>query len=292
MGGEYMKPLTRGVVALALVMVLAVVAAYGTDWAKAKDKSPGASGTASAADTTAAASAATSASSEERCGPLGDGRRVPIATSKLLVEYNATDGDLGVHGAFDDDGWSKLCVYDPNGDLILKVGPQSQLKDLTMAGIFFESREPPLKEFTFRDLKDSFPEGRYEVRGRTFDGKRLVGDALFTHDIPKKPRITAPAKDEQVDPNDLNVRWKGVTETTDGNPVDITGYEVIVTKEVKREDPHGFSKPIYDVHVPPDHNSLSVPAEFLEPNTEYELEVLALEKSDNRTINVRFFTTP
>ncbi len=284
MRAEYIKPLTCGVLALALAMVLAVVAAYGgTDSAKAKDKSPGTSGT---------ASAAASASGEARCGPLGDGKRVPIATSKLLVEYNATDGDLGVHGAFDDDGWSKLCVYDPNGDLILKVRPQSQLKDLTMAGIFFESREPPLKEFTFRDLNDRFPEGRYEVRGRTFDGKRLVGDALFTHDIPKKPRITAPAKDEQVDPNDLTVRWKDVTETTDGNPLDITGYEVIVTKEVKREDPHGFSKPIYDVHLPPDRNSLSVPAEFLEPNTEYELEVLALEKSGNQTINVRFFTTP
>jgi hypothetical protein len=230
--------------------------------------------------------------SDVRCGPLGDGKRVPIATSKLLVEYNATDGDLGVHGAFDDDGWSKLCVYDPSGRLILKVGPQSQLKDLTMAGIFFESREPPLDEFTFKNLKNRFPEGRYKVRGRTFDGKRLVGHAKFTHDIPKEPNVTAPADDQEVDPNDLTVTWEDVSQTVDGDPVHITGYEVIVTKEQKNEDPHGFSKPIYDVHLPPDRNSLSVPPEFLEPDTKYELEVLALEKSGNQTISVSFFTTP
>ena len=230
--------------------------------------------------------------SRPSCGPLGHGKKVRIATSKLLVEYNATDGDLGVHGAFDDDGWSKLCVFDPSGRLILKVRPQSQLRDLTMAGIFFESREPPLDEFTFQDLKNKFPEGRYKVRGRSFDGKRLVGAAKFTHDIPKRPLVTAPADGQEVDPNDLTVTWADVTQTVDGHPVDITGYEVIVTKEQKKDDPHGFSKPIYDVHLPPDRNSLSVPPEFLEPGTEYELEVLALEKSGNQTISVSFFTTP
>ncbi len=76
----------------------------------------------------------------------------------------------------------------------------------------------------------------------------------------------------------------------DGGPVDITGYEVIVTKE-DFNDPHGFSKPIYDVHVLPTVNSLSVPVEFLEPGTVYELEVLALEVSGNQTISVGFFQT-
>jgi hypothetical protein len=72
--------------------------------------------------------------------------------------------------------------------------------------------------------------------------------------------------------------------------VNITGYEVIVTKEVE-DDPHGFSRPTYDVHVPPIVNSLSVPAEFLEADTVYELEVLALEVSGNQTISVGFFKT-
>jgi hypothetical protein len=233
---------------------------------------------------------AAQAQRSDPCRGLGKGRTVPIAAAKLIVEYNATDDDLGVHGAFDSSGWRKLCVYDPRGRPVLEVGPRSQLADLTMGAIFFESREPPVDRFGFEELKARFPEGRYRVRGATFDGKRLVGHATFSHDVPKEPRITAPRDGARVDPASLRVTWDDVTETVDGDPVRITGYEVIVTKEQK-DDPHGFSRPVYDVHLPPDRNSLSVPAEFLERRGEYELEVLALERSGNQTISVRFFRT-
>jgi len=221
----------------------------------------------------------------------------PIATAKLIIEYNSTDEDLGVHGAFDDHGWSELCVFDPSGRPIVVVDPRRQLNDLTMAGIFFESREPPLSEFSMAELAAAFPEGRYEVRGRSFDGTTLRGRALFTHDVPAPPTITSPEIADDPDQtgtpvprDDLVVGWDGVTETTTGDPVTITGYEVIITKEVE-DDPHGFSRPTYDVHVPATQNRLSVPAEFLEPDTVYELEVLALERSGNQTISVGFFVT-
>lgn len=81
-----------------------------------------------------------------------------------------------------------------------------------------------------------------------------------------------------------------MTQTTEGGPVTITGYEVIITKEVE-DDPNGYSRPTFDVHVPPSANSLSVPVEFLEPGTVYEIEVLALEVSGNQTITVGFFMT-
>lgn len=224
--------------------------------------------------------------------------RQRIAAAKLIVEYNFTDGDIGVHGAFDDDGWKTICVFDPSGHPVLVVGPRGQLRDLAMAGIFFESREPPTSEFSFADLKAAFPEGRYAVRGRTYDGAFLVGKALFTHDVPAPPTITAPdlyagpngAERHPVSRNGLVVTWDPVTETTDGGPVDITGYEVIVTKE-EHDDPHGFSRPIYDVHVPPGTTRLPVPTRFLEAGTVYELEVLALEVSGNQTISVGFFAT-
>jgi hypothetical protein len=227
---------------------------------------------------------------DDACRPSASAKRVPIATTKLLVEFNATDGDIGVHGAFDDVGWSKLCVYTPSGRPFLQVSPQGELKVLTMAGTFFESREPPLDEFSFADLKARFPEGRYKVRALSFDGKLLVGQALFTHDVPAAPAVTAPADGAEVEPDEVTVRWRDVTRTVDGEPVEISGYEVIVTK-ADHEDPHGFSQPIYDVHVPADRNALPVPAEFFEPGTEYELEVLALETSGNQTISVSFFTT-
>ncbi len=225
------------------------------------------------------------------------GEAITIAASKLIIEYHFTAGDMGVHGLFDDHGWSELCVYDPNGVQVLAVKPQSQLKDLSIAGIFFESREPPLDEFTYEDLKAKYPEGNYEVRGRNFDGTWLTGFATFTHDVPAAPTVTSPTLAEEESAGDvvapmngLVVQWQDVSVSIEGKPVSITGYEIIVTK-VEHDDPHGFSQPIFDVHVPADRNSLSVPVEFLEPGTVYELEVLVLEASGNQTITSGFFTT-
>jgi hypothetical protein len=235
----------------------------------------------------------------EACTATGSRvRTTEIATAKLIIEYNSTDGDLGVHGAFDDHGWRTLCVFDPTGRAVLAVGPQGQLRDLTMAGIFFESREPPITEFSFADLEAAFPEGEYTVRGESFDGTILVGSATFTHDVPAPPTITSPeiaeeprgTKRNPVPLEGLVIGWDHVTETVAGGPVDVTGYEVIITKEVE-DDPNGFSRPTYDVHVPPTVNRLRVPAEFLEADTVYELEVLALEASGNQTISVGFFRT-
>jgi len=260
-------------------MALLVVAALGFS---------GGSGVASATGVADDAKPPT-AGGQAACKPAR-GETVTIATAKLIIEYNSTDNDLGVHGAFDDRGWSELCVYDPNGKQVLAVKPQAQLKDLTMGAIFFESREPPGAEYSFEDLKAKFPEGQYQVRGITFDGKRLTGSATFTHDVPAPPTITSPLDGAVVSTTDLVIEWEDVTETVDGGPITITGYEVIIVK-IDHNDPHGFSRPVFDVHVPPDRNTLSVPVEFLEPGTEYELEVLALEVSGNQTISVSSFIT-
>lgn len=235
----------------------------------------------------------------QACRASGQHQTTELETAKLIIEFNFTDADLGVHGAFDGEGWKTLCVFDPTGRAVLEVGPRGQLRDLGMGGIFFESREPPRSEFSFADLEAAFPEGEYTVRGESFDGKSLTGSAMFTHDVPAAPKITSPELAEEPEGTDENqiarkhlvIRWNDVTETVAGRRVDITGYEVIVTKEVE-DDPHGFSRPIYDVHVPASLNSLSVPAEFLEADTVYELEVLALEQSGNQTISVGFFKTP
>lgn len=116
--------------------------------------------------------------------------------------------------------------------------------------------------------------------------------------MPAPPKITSPeiadepngTKKNPVSREDLVISWDRVRKTVDGAPVDITGYEVIVTKDVE-DDPNGFSRPTYDVHVPSTVASLRVPKRFLEPDTVYELEVLALEVSGNQTISVGFFKT-
>ena len=227
--------------------------------------------------------------------PQGEASEVEAA--KLIIEYNATDEDLGVHGAVDSDGWKTLCFFDPSGRPVLEVDPRGQLFTLGVAAMFFESREPPEAQFSFDQLAAAFPEGTYTVRGEAFNGRALTGEAAFTHDVPAEPEITAPELVEEPEqaeggaglPVDgLTIKWNEVTETVDGGSVNMTGYQVIVTKE-EAEDPHGFSRPVYDVHLPPAVTQVSIAPEFLEPGTVYELEVLALEESGNQTISVGFF---
>ncbi len=218
--------------------------------------------------------------------------------AKVYIEHNATDDDTGFHGIFGGEAWRELCLVDPDGNQIWLVDPQGQLHDLAVSDFFFESREPPADEYTIDDLKADFPEGDYTVSGTDFEGTPRIGTARFTHAIPAPATITEPtladdaetAADSLVPRSDLVVTWDPVTETIDGDPVDITGYEVIVTTE-EFDDPDGNSRPIYDVHVDSDTTSLSVPTEWLQPDTVYELEVLALEESGNQTISVGFFGT-
>ena len=218
--------------------------------------------------------------------------------AKLYIEHNATDEDTGVHGLFGGEAWQELCITDPDGNQILLVDPQAQLHDLAVSDFFFESREPEASEYSVDDLRSDFPEGDYTVTGTDYDGVARMGTARFTHAIPTEPEITDPVLAEDAETADestvptegLVVTWEPVTETIDGDPVTITGYEVIVTME-EFEDPDGLSRPVYDVHVPADLASLAVPAEFLLPDTIYEVEVLALEESGNQTISVGFFRT-
>jgi hypothetical protein len=222
-----------------------------------------------------------------------------LATAKLYVEDNAGDGDIGVHGAFDDHGWKELCVFSPDGDLVLHVRPDGALGSLGIAGIFFESLEPEYADFDYAALTSAFPEGDYTVRGTNWDGQGLMGAAHFTTLVPLPPTIlepaTAPEADEGPLPGvpvaDLTVSWEPVTASRDDRIPVIRGYQVTVVKE-NYEDPNGFSQPIYDIHVGPETTAVVVPAAFFDPASVYELEVLAIEESGNQTIGgASFFAT-
>jgi len=227
---------------------------------------------------------------DDECSNRG-GPAVRLPATKLYIEHNSTAEDTGVHGLFDGLEWTKLCVYDPSGRQILEVEPKRQLRTQSISGIFFESAEPPNDEVPIAVILARFPEGLYSVRGRTLDGKRMTGAATFTHDIPAPPVITFPQDgDDEVSSDGFTVMWNHVTTTLNGEPLNRTGYEVIITKDVP-DDPNGFSRPTFDVHVLPSETSLTVPSEFLEPGTRYEIEVLVLEVSGNQTITSLFFET-
>lgn len=218
--------------------------------------------------------------------------------AKVYIEHNATDEDTGIHGLIGGEPWQTVCVTAPDGTRLWTIEAPDRLGALGVSDFFWESNEPPNDDYSVADLKSDFPAGTYLVAGTGIDGVDRVTEAIFTHDIPAEPEITSPPLVPDLDAGDppivdgteLVVRWEPVTETIDGLPVTVTGYQVIITEE-EAEDPNGWARPIYDVHLDPDVTALTVPTEFIKADTLYELEVLAIELSGNQTISVGFFRT-
>lgn len=228
-----------------------------------------------------------------------DGPERPINHANLFIEDNAGDGDIGVHGYFDDEAWRELCVFDPAGHMVLHVRPEARMGDLGISGIFFESNEPGYSTLDYNGLKQQWPEGLYSLRASDVGGDMLSGAALFSTVLPTMPVIltpeTVPESDQGGIPTvplaDLAVEWQPVTTSQDGRPITIRGYQVWVNKE-NHDDPNGFSRPNFDIHLGPDATRVVVPAAFFDPASLYEIEVVAIEESGNQTIGgASYFAT-
>jgi Fibronectin type III domain len=200
-------------------------------------------------------------------------KAVRLADATMIVEVNATDGDAGLQVFLDGEPWRSMRVFAPNGRKVVDVATKGRLKRYGLTELFSESSEPPFDQFPLARFKRLFPEGRYRFAGRTIDGKRLVGSARLSHDIPAGPEITAPAAGASVSRDNLVATWKPVPEN---GGVDIRGYRAIV----EREDPLR----VFSADLPASATSVTVPREYLEAGTDYKLELQAIEASGNQTL--------
>jgi len=207
--------------------------------------------------------------------------------TRLIIEFNATDEDVGVQFFVDADGWESLRIFDPTGKEIFDARTKGRLLEQGgVAELFVESDEPNLEDLPLDVFLERFPEGTYTFAGRTVDGENQTGETEFSHDLPAGPEITLPVvSGEECTANvaiPVVVTWNEVTETIDGDPIDIAAYEVIVEGDELK----------IDVLMPADAGTtLTVPAEALEPGTEYDVEVLALAENGNQTITESCFVT-
>ena len=81
-----------------------------------------------------------------------------------------------------------------------------------------------------------------------------------------------------------------MTTDIDGDP--IVAYQVIVVEETDEElFPDTFGQPEFSVYVPASVTSITIPAEFMKSDTDYEYEVLAIEDSGNQTLAAAEFAT-
>jgi hypothetical protein len=101
-----------------------------------------------------------------------------------------------------------------------------------------------------------------------------VGKARLSHDIPAGPQIVSPVAGAAVSGKNLVASWANVAQP---RGVNIAGYRAIV----ERENPLR----VFSVELPATVSSVTIPSEFLEPGTEYKLEVQAIEASGNQTLS-------
>ena len=230
----------------------------------------------------------------------------PFKVANIHFETNASACDMGIQIIFDTEGITEGSVIAPNGRKVYSFRSRGVMRALGgQTEGFLEGVEPQItellsalhcepsdeeKEILLQDLFDAWPAGEYTFKG-TRKGARFEDHATLTHFIPAGPEIVAPADGTLVsDAAPLLIDWNAVIEailTADPNlgPVDIVGYHVVVV-ETGAE-----ALPQLDVDVPASETSVTVPAQYLNPSTVYQFEVLATDESGNQTISEGFFCT-
>ena len=131
----------------------------------------------------------------------GSRATVPLKEAKLNIEHNATDGDTGFQGFVDSEGWRRLDVRGPAGQVLTLRG-RGALGKLGLTELFFETVEPENADTPIATTLAKLPEGRYRIAGPAQEnGKRVgrtAGKAWLTHDIPEGPRLVSPEEGTTV----------------------------------------------------------------------------------------------
>jgi hypothetical protein len=213
-------------------------------------------------------------------------RVVKIDDARLKFEINATDHDGGVQVFLDAEQWKRMSIFDSSGRKIFTALTKGIMAKQGGTELFMESAEPTFDELPLDQLLKRWPAGRYKFRGIGLDGEIMKGTARLTHDLPAGPVLVSPLEGgKRQDPDHTVLRWKRVP-PANGSP--IIGYQVLVERDTGIR---ALPTVTLDVMMPPTASRLRVPRGFLKPRTEYDWEVLAIEKGGNQTLSESTFVT-
>jgi len=223
----------------------------------------------------------------------GSAAVVPLKDAKLNIEHNATDEDTGFQGFVDSEGWKRLDVRGPTGR-VLSFEARGTLAELGLTELFVESVVPENADVPIDEMLAKLPDGTYRIAGPAQEnGKsagRTSGAAWLTHDIPAGPTLVSPTEGATVPVRGVVARWKPVSKTITGDPVTIIAYQLIIEKDVEPH-PHMIGKLGLSMYLPRSVTGIAVPNGFLQPDTAYDWEVLAIERSGNQTLSSGSFRT-
>jgi hypothetical protein len=194
--------------------------------------------------------------------------RSPFDEAQVFFEFNTTDNDLGLQLFLDAEGWKRVRVLDPGRNEIVLMQAEGKLARLGITELRFESAEPSPEE-----VLAQFPPGEYRFRGRSVEDEVLASNAILSHDFLPAPTFS-PSDGEKVDPRRAVVEW---------NTPGAERVEIIIEHE---ELGH-----VLDVTLSGSVHRLRVPPQFLTPDEEYKIEILAISENGNRTIAESTFRT-
>jgi hypothetical protein len=212
---------------------------------------------------------------------------VKLADARLKFEINATDGDGGIQVFIDAESWRRMSIFDPSGRRIFTTATEGRMGLQGGTELFLESAEPTFAQLPLARLLERFPKGTYTFRGTGLKGERYVGSARLSHDLPRGPKLVSPLEGSAPqNPGRTVLRWQGV-EPPNGSP--IIAYQVLVVQP--ETGLRALPTATLDVMMPPTARSVVIPRGFLRPGTEYEWEVLAIERGGNQTLSSSTFRT-
>ena len=240
---------------------------------------------------------ASTVNATEPCGGFGE--------CKVLIEINATDGDIGFHFLMDGHDLIRAAIYAPNHRKIFYDAARGPLREQFLTETFAESAEPlcwePEEEdeefgedvVTLEEFLDRWQEGTYTFIGIGDGWEFSWGQTTLTFDLPAAPNIAFDVNTSVISwspGDDLGECSDGLDELiADGqlpNPesVAVAAWEVVFEPDVDDGDPTGALK--FSVRVPADTYAVTVPQDYLDSlpaDTPAKIEVGAIGLGDNAT---------
>jgi len=239
------------------------------------------------------------ANATEPCDDFGE--------CKVLVEINATDGDVGFHFLLDGDDLNMARISDPNGVKIFEDQAKGPLRDQKLTETFAESAEPlcwmdpeadPDDEIvTLEEFLDRWTPGTYSFFGMSDGGEKSDGETELSYALPAAPQgLTfdgskiewAPGDDlgNCASNADLDALVADGTLPVHPEEVAVASWEVVLEPDTEDGDPTGNLK--FTIRVAPDISPMevTVSAEYLASlpdDTPVKIEIGAITADDNAT---------
>ena len=187
----------------------------------------------------------------------------------MTLEYTPAEDEIVVVVAAESE--LAICRFEllsPDRSPLLKIESRYG-STVTLQGFLLETRES-----TPEQLFQAFPEGTYRLVARTATGQRVLGRALFSHELLPAPVVIYPEEGMVAPLEDMVVRWE-----SDPNA---TSYEVVLEQ--------GDSDQL-TATMPAGSDSFQVPLGLLQPGLESHVEIIAVGFSGNRTVTEIPFVT-